>query len=216
MRKLLRVLFLLFVFNTPYIIIGGGETGEDATRLNNYVEYHEEITKIKSRIEEKDSIAYHTLDSIPIYCPIKVSTLKSISSDYGYRIHPIHKYPHIHKGVDFSAQSGTKVFSAGAGVVKRVEESKYGYGNQIIIAHADNYETRYAHLKDIHVEVGDQILPKQVIGTIGDTGLTTGPHLHYELLKNGYPLDPLLFTYLDKKERSHGNYFVAMIALEKY
>lgn len=216
MRKLLRVLFLLFVFNIPTVITGGGEISIDETRFNDLIEYHTEITNIKSRIEERDSIAYHTLEDIPIYCPIKIKTLKSISSDYGWRIHPIHKYPHLHAGIDLSAKSGTEVFSAGAGIVERVEISKYGYGNQVIISHADNYKTRYAHLKDIFVEKGDTIPAKKLIGTVGDTGLTTGPHLHYELLKNGYTMDPLLFTYLIKKDRSHGNYFIAMIALEKY
>lgn len=116
-----------------------------------------------------------------------------ISSHYGMRTHPILGFSRMHAGVDFAAQEGTTVKAAGDGEV--VEAGWNGdYGNYIRIRHQDGYETAYAHLSAMHVEVGDLVLQGERIGEVGSTGLSTGPHLHYELLHNGRHLNPLSAT----------------------
>jgi len=215
MKKLLKLLFLLFALNASTAFVGGGEIINEKSK-NDYIIYSEEVEKIKSRIEDESTAIYLYLDSIPIYSPIKPTLIQGISSDYGYRLHPIYKHWHKHVGIDIKSELNTNVRATANGIVELIKYSKYGYGNQVIIKHANGYRTRYAHLKKINVNKGDIINVKTVLGTVGITGLTTGSHLHYEIIKNGKTIDPMIFTYKNKKERSIGKYLYTMIALERY
>lgn len=121
----------------------------------------------------------------------------SISSKFNpNRKHPVLGFTRAHKGVDFRAASGTKIPAAGAGrVVKR--EYNSGYGNFVRIRHANGFETVYAHMSKFQagVNVGTTVSQGQIIGYVGSTGLSTGPHLHYEIIKNGAHVNPMTVTF---------------------
>jgi murein DD-endopeptidase MepM/ murein hydrolase activator NlpD len=114
----------------------------------------------------------------------------AVSSEFGDRVHPITGHRHLHEGLDLAAERGTPVVGAGAGVVVRAEEAGH-YGNLVVVDHGDGLETRYAHLDTIAVKVGEHIGSGQPLGTVGDTGRTTGPHLHFEVRRYGQPENPL-------------------------
>ena len=117
-----------------------------------------------------------------------------VSSEYGLRTHPIDNEVKFHRGVDIAAPAGTPIRATAGGTVKFVGV-KPGYGNVVIIDHGDGkYETVYAHNSQNIVNVGDRVQPGQVIGYVGSTGKATGPHLHYEVRKNGEPVDPIIAT----------------------
>jgi murein DD-endopeptidase MepM/ murein hydrolase activator NlpD len=118
-----------------------------------------------------------------------------ITSPYGVRRHPIKGYRRDHKGVDFGAHAGTHVWSAGDGIVIQAGYHN-GFGNLIRIKHVDNYVTEYAHLSKILVKVGNHISQGQHIGNVGATGLATGPHLHFGLMKNGKYTNPMAIKHL--------------------
>ncbi len=113
-----------------------------------------------------------------------------ITSKFGYRIHPIYKVRKMHTGVDIAASRGTPIHAAAGGVV--VHSGRWGgYGNCIIIDHGGGLATLYAHCSSLAVAVGEKVKQGQVIGRVGSTGLSTGPHLHFEVRKNGTPVDPM-------------------------
>ena len=112
------------------------------------------------------------------------------TSTYGMRKDPLTKEDKMHNGVDFSAKTGTPVIATASGTVEKVESLKGGYGNYIQIKHDDQYQTLYAQLSEMDVQVGDKVEKGQLIGKVGNTGHSTGPHLHYEVIKNGEKVDP--------------------------
>ena len=139
----------------------------------------------------KNTILYY-----PTISPIKTKDFIELTSPYGWREHPIIKNKVLfHEGVDIAARVGTKVYSTAQGRVVKILYSKYGYGNRIVIKHAFGFETLYAHLGVIKVKKGQWINKNQLIGTVGNSGLSTGPHLHYEIRKNNEPRDPLGYFY---------------------
>lgn len=137
------------------------------------------------------------LAHIPAIFPLKETELKYISSFFGYRPDPIYKISKFHSGIDFSTAMGTEAYATGDGVVFDVERNDWGYGNMVIIDHGYGYKTRYAHLKKAAVRKGQKVKRGQLIGYIGNTGKTTGVHLHYEVLKNDVQIDPINFFYND-------------------
>lgn len=153
-------------------------------KLNRLMEKSEAIKKNKT-----------ILDYYPRLSPIKTKDFVCITSGFGWRKHPIYKKPIFHEGVDISARTGTKVYASASGKVEKVMYSKFGYGNRIIIKHKYGYETLYAHLDNIYVKKGHTIKIGQLIGTVGNTGLSTGVHLHYEVHLNGEYVDPLGYFY---------------------
>lgn len=115
----------------------------------------------------------------------------NISSEYGKRIHPITKKEAMHNGVDFKASLGTLVLATADGTVYKVESLPKSYGNKITIEHQGNFQTIYAQLETIKVKEGDKVFQKDIIGTVGNTGKSTGPHLHYEVILNHHNVNPL-------------------------
>lgn len=204
---------LIFNFNSPTNPSESNHPDILTERREQYISNYQLKDTILVRLLPKDTIAYQSLDSIPIYSPISVKTLQ-ISSDYGFRIHPIYGDRRKHLGIDLRAPAGTEIKSTACGIVEKVVMSKYGYGNQIIIRHANGYKTRYAHLNKSFVVVGDTINRGQTIALLGKSGLTTGNHLHYEILKDEKPIDPLYFSYTKKEDRSIKNYISTLITLE--
>lgn len=117
-----------------------------------------------------------------------------LSSYYGVRKDPFTGRPAMHKGIDFAGKEGEDVIATGAGVVTW-SGSRYGYGNLVEIDHGNGLRTRYGHNAKVTVEVGDVVTKGQGIALVGNTGRSTGAHVHYEVLKNGQQVDPLPFIY---------------------
>jgi murein DD-endopeptidase MepM/ murein hydrolase activator NlpD len=140
------------------------------------------------------------LSSIPSIQPIPNKNLERMASGYGWRVDPIYKIQEFHKGMDFTCPIGTAVHVTGDGVVETVDFNYGGYGNEIIVNHGFGYRTRYAHLSRFNVKPGQKLKRGDVIGYSGNTGKSTGPHLHYEVLKNGDVLNPVYFYYNDLKD----------------
>ena len=139
----------------------------------------------------------------PSIQPISLENFYWISSVFGYRIDPIYKCRAMHRGVDFAAAIGTPVYATGDGVVKWTKVAKNGYGKEVVIDHGFGYATRYGHLHEILVHVGQKIKRGNVIGTLGDSGRSTGPHLHYEVLENGRANDPKHYYAEDLSPREY-------------
>lgn len=137
------------------------------------------------------------VSSMPAIMPISNKSLKSTASGWGYRFHPIYKIKQFHYGMDFTAPIGTKVYATGDGVVKDVQSIGGGYGRWIMIDHGFDYETLYAHLSGFNVKIGDQVKRGSVIGYVGSSGTSTGPHVHYEVHKNGEPVNPQYYYFKD-------------------
>jgi murein DD-endopeptidase MepM/ murein hydrolase activator NlpD len=123
--------------------------------------------------------------------------LTHIASGFGTRIDPIYKIPKMHEGLDFAAPMGSPVYATGNGVISDVEYGYSGYGNNILINHMVGYQTHYCHLSKIVVKEGQQVKRGDLIGYVGSTGKSTGPHLHYEVIKDGVKIDPAYFFFND-------------------
>ncbi len=137
------------------------------------------------------------LASIPAIQPIANKDLKYIASGYGWRIHPIYKTEKMHTGMDFTAPVGTPIHATGNGTVEKIEYDGRGYGNNVIINHGWGFESLYGHMSKIAVRPGQKINRGDLIGYVGSTGASTGPHLHYEVRKGGNPVNPANFYYND-------------------
>lgn len=137
------------------------------------------------------------LACIPSIQPVRNTELKRAVSGFGYRIDPVYRTRHMHTGIDFTAKRGTEVYATGDGIVEEIENKRWGYGKSIIINHGYGYKTRYAHLSKFKVKKGQKIKRGELIGLIGSTGKSTGPHLHYEVVKNGTKVNPIGFFHSD-------------------
>lgn len=137
------------------------------------------------------------LASIPAIQPVSNNNLKRISSYYGYRTDPFYKVRKFHKGIDFSAPTGTPIYSPGHGVVESTGYSHQGYGNRMVIDHGFNYKSVYAHINDFKVKKGDTVERGELIATIGNTGKSTAPHLHYEVRKGQESVNPIYYFFND-------------------
>lgn len=135
--------------------------------------------------------------SIPAIQPISDEYKRRISDYYGYRIHPIYKKRIFHQGLDFSAPKGTPIYATGDGKIESAKKSRYGYGNKVVINHGYGYKTVYAHLNTIDVRRGQRVKRGQQIGSVGNTGLSTSPHLHYEVVKDGKKVNPIYYFFND-------------------
>ena len=137
------------------------------------------------------------LASIPAIQPLANTDLKRMASGFGYRTHPIYKTRLLHTGMDFTASVGTEIYATGDGKVVEVKKESRGYGYHIVIDHGYGYKTLYAHMSKFAVKSGQKIKRGDVIGYVGNTGTSTAPHLHYEVLKNGAKINPVNFFYND-------------------
>ncbi len=126
----------------------------------------------------------------PAIMPISNNDLTRTASGWGWRIHPIYKIKKFHEGMDFTASTGTDVYATGDGVVSAIIESGTGYGNHIEIDHGYGYKTLYAHLSEFKVKVGQHVKRGDVIASVGNTGTSTAPHLHYEVSVRGVKQNP--------------------------
>ncbi len=132
---------------------------------------------------------------MPSVSPINpIAGTYRISSPFGYRRHPIQNRIIFHEGVDFATgKVGPEIYCTGDGVVEKIKYNFFGYGNEVVIDHGFGYKTRYGHMQKITVNKGDVLKRGQMIGTVGNTGASTGPHLHYEVIYRGKQVDPMPF-----------------------
>lgn len=135
--------------------------------------------------------------SIPAIMPVSNKDLRRTASGWGWRIDPVYKIRKFHQGMDFSAPKGTEIYSTGTGVVKKVKTLRSGYGKHVIVDHGFDYTTLYAHMSAFNVKVGQRINRGDVIGYVGNTGKSTGPHLHYEVRKKGKAVNPQYYYFKD-------------------
>ncbi len=137
------------------------------------------------------------LAATPAIQPVSNADLKRVASGFGYRIDPVYKTVKFHAGLDFTAPQGTPIYATANGTVKVAGNLGNGYGNHVIINHGYGYETLYGHMFKVKVTKGQKVKRGEIIGWVGSTGKSTGPHCHYEVHKGGRPLDPVYFFYND-------------------
>ena len=135
--------------------------------------------------------------SIPAIMPLNNKNLKHLPSGYGWRTHPIYKTQEFHPGMDFTAEQGTPIYATGDGVVEVADANAQGYGNHVVINHGFGYQTLYGHMSRMATTPGKKVKRGDLIGYVGSTGLSTGPHVHYEVIKNGEKVNPINFYYND-------------------
>lgn len=150
---------------------------------------YDELVKLASNQEEM-------LQHIPAIQPILNKDLTRTASGFGWRIDPIYRTRRFHEGMDFTAPTGTEIYATGRGTV-RFAGWRQGYGNCVEIDHGFGYKTRYGHMHRIGVKVGKKVNRGDVIGIVGNTGKSTGPHLHYEVHYRGKVMNPQNYYFLD-------------------
>jgi murein DD-endopeptidase MepM/ murein hydrolase activator NlpD len=151
----------------------------------------------------KGSNRAEMLPAIPAIQPIDNQDLTLVASGFGFRIHPIYKISKMHTGIDFSAPVGTPIYATGDGVVESVTRSGRGLGNRILIDHGFGYKTLYACMDEISVRQGRRVKRGEKIGTVGDSGLSVAPHLHYEVRLNGEQVNPINYFFLELSPRDY-------------
>lgn len=159
---------------------------------NNY--YY--LNSIEGELNKKLDSIYN----VPVFMPISSVDLYRISDYYGWRKHPIKKRWIFHNGIDITAQKGTNIISTSNGVVIKKVKSRKGYGNRVVIDHQNGFKTLYAHLSGFNVNIGDTVKRGDIIGYMGSTGLSTGTHLHYEVIKNNKNVNPIDYMYILSKK----------------
>jgi len=198
----------------PSSVREAGYGGVD--RYNNLKDYYNSdlITEVTKQVDKLSKQLYiqsksfdevfnlvknksQMLASIPAIQPISNRQLKYIASGFGWRIHPIYKTEKMHTGMDFTAPVGTPIHATGNGIVEKPDYDARGLGNHVIINHGFGYESVYGHMSKIVVRNGQKVNRGDLIGYVGSSGAATGPHLHYEVRKNGTPLNPVNFYYND-------------------
>lgn len=190
--------------------IGGADRYSELENLSNseiVIEAAKKLDKITKEIYIQTKSFDEIIDlaknkeemvkSIPAIQPISNKDLTRVASPFGVRIHPYYKVLKMHTGMDFTAPTGTEVYVTGDGVVVDVDHSKRGYGNTIIVDHGFGYKTLYAHLSQTLVNVGKKVKRGEVIGLVGNTGMSLAPHLHYEVRKQDEPINPVNFYFND-------------------
>lgn len=133
----------------------------------------------------------------PAIQPVSNKDLNRIASGFGYRIDPVYKTVKMHQGLDFAAPQGTPIYATANGTVKLAGNTGNGYGNHVVINHGYGYETLYGHMYKVKATVGQRIKRGEIIGYVGSTGKSTGPHVHYEVHKNAKRIDPAYFFFND-------------------
>src|SRR6218665_865735 len=162
--------------------------------LNNRMKVQSvSYNEIDGLIKNKEALLAHT----PAIQPVSNKDLSRIASGFGYRIDPVYKTIKMHAGLDFAAPQGTPIYATADGIVSTSGNTGNGYGNHVIIRHGYGYETLYGHMVKVKVRSGESIKRGAVIGWVGSTGKSTGPHCHYEVHKNGNKIDPVYFFYND-------------------
>lgn len=163
------------------------------TLYNRIMNQEKSYKEIESMISNKEKL----LSATPAIQPLSNRDLNRLSSGFGYRIDPVYKTVKFHPGLDFTAPQGTPIYATADGVVQTAGNVGNGYGNHIVINHGYSYQTLYGHMSRLKASRGQRVKRGEVIGYVGSTGKSTGPHLHYEVFKSRKRLDPIYFFYND-------------------
>lgn len=192
--------------------IGGADRYADIRKKNIshsdlVITLHEKVDKVRRKlyIESKSQDEVVQLAekkeklyaSIPAIQPVANKQLIALASGFGLRIHPVYKVKKMHNGIDFAASIGTPVYATADGTVTNLSVRFSGYGKMVEIDHGFGYRTRYAHMHDFAVKKGQQVKRGDLIGYVGNTGLSTAPHLHYEVFINDQRVDPVHYFFND-------------------
>ncbi len=162
-------------------------------KLDNLIKKAYIQSKSFDEVENLANLQKKMLTSIPAIMPIRKELLRSRPGGYGRRLHPVYGVYRMHKGMDFSVPSGSDIYATGDGIVTKVKRDR-GYGIYVVIKHNyGGYETRYAHMMRAKAKVGQRVKRGTVIGYVGNTGVSTAPHVHYEVRRNGKILNPINF-----------------------
>jgi murein DD-endopeptidase MepM/ murein hydrolase activator NlpD len=161
-----------------------------STKIKVQGKSYDEVIKLAKRKEEM-------LASIPAIQPISNKDLTNAASGWGWRIHPVYKIKKFHEGIDFSAPTGSDIYATGDGVIEELEVSYRGYGWKIVINHGFGYHTLYGHCSGFNVVKGQKVKRGDVIGYVGCTGLSTAPHVHYEVKKGNEKVNPINYFFND-------------------
>lgn len=193
--------------------IGGSSEDNNADELPNDLKfgaYHRELKQLDAKLKiqtvsfnELTTLATENINRIqhrPSIYPIAPIDLIRMASGFGYRTHPIFQIRKFHKGIDLVALKGTPVYATAKGRVVIASNSDDGYGNKIMIDHGFGYKTVYAHLHKIDVKVGQEVNLGDMIGEVGNTGLSVAPHLHYEVRMDDQVVNPLAYIFKDISE----------------
>ena len=167
----------------------------------------DQVGALQNRIN-KQRLSYDTLEhlvktkedmlaAIPAIQPVSNKDLSHIASGFGYRIDPIYKTPKMHTGLDYASALGTPIYATANGKIATAAFEEKGYGNHVIINHGYGYQTLYGHMVRIKVRTGVTVKRGEVIGWVGNTGKSTGPHCHYEVIRNGEKIDPVHYFFND-------------------
>ena len=175
-------------------IIGDDVLGKDiaaqlmnlSARMAFQFESYASIEKLINNQEAK-------LSSLPAIQPVSNKQLNRIASGFGMRIDPVYGTPKMHRGLDFTAPQGTPIYATGDGVIITAGNSGDGYGNHVEINHGYGYVTLYGHMVRVKVRGGQKVKRGEIIGWVGSTGKSTGPHCHYEVSINGANVNPVYF-----------------------
>ncbi|HEX7902310.1 MAG TPA: M23 family metallopeptidase [Chitinophagaceae bacterium] len=159
-------------------------------RVNAQKKSYDEIDKL---VQNKEQLLSHT----PAIQPVSNKDLNRVASGFGYRVDPVYKTVKFHAGLDFAAPQGIPIYATANGRVSTAGNTGNGYGNHVVINHGYGYETLYGHMVRVKARNGQEVKRGEVIGWVGSTGKSTGPHLHYEVHKNGDKIDPIYFFYND-------------------
>lgn len=166
----------------------------------------EEAYRVSVSLDEVENLALNKnvmADRVPAIWPLDRTKLRNHIGAFGYRMHPtLHRYIH-HDGVDLSGPTGLDIVATGNGTIEKIENRSTGYGKQIVVDHGFGYKTRYAHLSAIKVTVGQEVKRGEKIGELGSTGRSTGPHLHYEVLHRGKPVNPVSYFSRDMNSEEY-------------
>ena len=169
------------------------------TRLSNLDKRLAKELFTLNKLVLKSELQRDMLLHIPAIQPIDNKDLKRTASGWGWRVHPIYNIKKFHYGLDFTAPIGTPIYATGDGIIEysilSTDKLSRGYGNLIIIDHGYGYKTLYAHLSRFNIKKGDKIERGKIIGYVGSSGLSTGPHLHYEVIKDGKKVNPINYLF---------------------
>ncbi len=176
---------------------------QSSKKLDSMINHDHETATMYDVLMIRQENRIDMLPSIPAIQPIENRDLTLIASGWGHRIHPIYKISKMHTGIDFSAPVGTPIYATGDGIVEVAERSGRGLGNRIMIDHGYGYKTLYACMDELAVRQRQTVKRGDVIGTVGDTGLSVAPHLHYEVQLNGEPVNPINYFFLELSPKEY-------------
>lgn len=160
------------------------------SRINAQKKSYDQVDEL---VKNKEQLLSHT----PAIQPVSNKDLSRIASGFGSRIDPVYKTVKFHYGLDFAAPQGTPIYATADGTVTTAGSTGNGYGNHVVINHGYGYETLFGHMVRVKVTNGQSVKRGEVIGWVGSTGKSTGPHCHYEVHKYGDKIDPIYFFYND-------------------